>query len=119
MEMFNKEEFENYIRANYKLLYTSKEIEYSGEIPGRCDKCNRDAFIKIHSESFIRRIDFDLPTFASFYNECPKCRRKSFLFLAILERSELNEENLIIIYEFYTLFRLPSRDEDYESKDIL
>ncbi len=47
MELLNEEEFEKYIRRNYEFIIELNSPELSEEFPGKCDMCQRDAFLKI------------------------------------------------------------------------
>lgn len=127
MNLFNQEEFENFIRSNFELIIETRDYRFLTEIPGKCDVCNKDAFMKVHEASF-QNIGYSranlIPGFNVFYFECPNCRRKSFLHAVQLEKEIIEDEtedyagDKVKVYEFYKLFRLPSSDETFENTDI-
>jgi hypothetical protein len=129
MELYNVKEFEDYIRRNYDLLGELSKPDYDSELPDTCDACHKEAFLKIHSESYQRAYynELKVPRFVTFFIECPQCRRKSFIKTVQLEVDKPiivkdddgnDEEDYEKVYQFYKLFRLPIIEETYANKDI-
>ena len=52
MKLLNLEEFEIYIKSNYECFAESERSSISQEIPGTCDSCSRDVFLKIFSSAY-------------------------------------------------------------------
>lgn len=115
--------FHNYLVVT---LETEKWNDLSSELDGFCDACNRDVFLKIHSRSYLNNAygDKGLPIFIIYLIECPRCRRRSFIYFVLLSVTELvgkdklDEDEYKTHYELYELFTLPIREESYINKDI-
>lgn len=127
MELLNLEEFEKYIRTNFELLYEASTSELNKEFDSHCDSCQRDVFMKIHSRiyqhSYYR--DNGLPDFVTYYMECPGCKRKAFIKTVRIEinkptgkKDEDGEDETVLMFQHYKLYRLPEREEAYINKDI-
>lgn len=123
MELQNEQEFKTYIRNNYKLLATLSSDSYSEQIDGRCDACQRDAYLKIYSSSFNTPhfSQNESTRFTIFYIQCPSCHRKSFIHTVRLRcklKDDENRETEEWGYEYFQLYRLPTLDENFSNKDI-
>ncbi len=139
MELLNVNEFNNYIQTNYKKIYeTEKWNDFSQEFDGFCESCRRDVFLKIRSRSY-QYSDYNrdgLPNFITYFIECPRCKRKSFMQLVLLEicvtldkegkvlenidEDDFDEDgyNTKTHYEIFQLYSIPTRDESFANKDI-
>lgn len=130
MELLNEKEFETYVRRNYEFMFELENPNVSNELPGTCDVCQREAFLKVHSRSFQSPYNYvidKLPRFMTFVIECPQCRRLSFITTVelatdkttVVKDDEGNEEEeMVKVYQFYKLFRLPIMEESFANKDI-
>lgn len=119
MELLNEKEFENYIKENYKLILTNDSSSLSSEYAGKCDFCQKDAFLKIGSRwhDKIYRDD-NLPSFVTFFIQCPSCKKQSFTHSVVFARLEKNENGSSYVYDYYRLFSLPTQDSQFETQDI-
>ncbi len=124
MELINKTEFENYIKQNFECIWESPSDSINQEVPGKCDSCSRDVFLKVNSYSFDRPYysDDGLPRFVNIYIECPSCRRKSFIQTVQFVEQKAIKENSSTRFEYtyrlYKLYRLPVSNEDYINENI-
>jgi Domain of unknown function (DUF4145) len=122
MKLLDKEEFEEYVIKNYECISESTASSISQELSGTCDSCKRDVFLKVHSQTFDKPYDNNLPRFATIYIECPSCRRKSFLnTIQLIEQKAITEGETTkyhYTYRLYKFFRLPVADETYINEDI-
>ncbi len=124
MELLNQEEFEKHIRDNYECVYEASESSISQEIPGNCDYCKRDVFLKIYSKTYDKPYysEEGLPRFVNIYLECPSCRRKSFIqTVQFVEQKAITEGNSThyeYTYRLYKLYRIPAKGEGYINEDI-
>ncbi len=124
MELFNSEEFEKYVRTNYKLLFTlSPEQNYQTEFGGKCDACQKDAFLKIHDRAYNTPKFRQNPAtqFTIFFIQCPSCSRLSFLHTVSFmtyKQDEDGDETDDHVYEYYQLYRIPVIEETYSAKHI-
>jgi hypothetical protein len=128
MKLINEEEFRNYVRLNFEMIYESPASELKEqELPGKCDFCQKEAFLKIHAlryqQGYYR--EDGVPYFVTFFIECPQCRRKSFIKTVQLQvykptgnKDAYGEDETSAVFQFFKLFRLPSAEESYENKDI-
>lgn len=117
MELLNQLEFDTYIKDNYQLILTNDSSSISENESGHCDFCQKDVFLKFGS----RWIDApyssgNLPAFATFFIQCPNCKRQSFIMTVILSRYD-DEENESL-YDYYKIYNLPTRNSQFETKDI-
>jgi len=127
MELLNEEEFNTYIRSNFKkILETDTLTESKSEFDGYCESCNKDVFLKIHSKSY-QQSDYNrgnLPYFVTYFVECPRCNRRRFIQYVLIVVSEMinddgvNEPEYKTHYELYNLYSLPTKDESFANKDI-
>ena len=119
MELLNEEEFKEYIISNHKLILSNDSSRLNQEYSGKCDFCQKDAFLKIgsrwHSKTYR---DDNLPSFATFFIQCPSCKRQSFIHAVILSRLEENDNESKYVYDHYRLFALPTQDSQFETQDI-
>lgn len=124
MELINEKEFEEYVKSNYDCIHEDSKSDVSEELPGTCDYCKRDVFLKVYSKSFDQPYyqDNGLPRFYNIYFECPSCRKKSFLqTIQFVEQTGVTEGNSTryrYTYRLYKLYRLPVSNENYINKDI-
>lgn len=126
MELFNQEEFNAYIRTNFQRKYeTDKWTDIIEESGGYCDSCRKDVFLKIHTKSYqhsgLQRSE--LPTFITYFVECPKCGRRRFSQFILIDISEVNEDDDFEPqyrphYELYFLYSLPIKNESFVNQDI-
>lgn len=115
---FNQEEFENYIIDNYGLLFEG-DIEGSEDLPGHCEFCKRDVFLKLYKKKYNTSYNETFPYFEILHIECPNCRRKSFINAVVLDRIIEGEDgNEHEVRQHYRLFNLPDREYSYELSDI-
>lgn len=94
-------------------------------------------FLKYAPESIKKVITvIVLPSLVTYFIECPKCSRKRFIQLILIEVSQTfdkdgnvldtvdeddNDEedfNIKTHYELYKLYTLPSQEENFATKDI-
>jgi hypothetical protein len=127
MELLNEREFEEHIRRNYECFIELGTSDISSEFPGKCDICQRDAFLKVHSRTYQQAYyrNDGLPLFVTFFIECPSCRRKSFIKTVQLtnekptgKKDEYGDDETITVYQYFKLFRLPTIEESFANKDI-
>lgn len=124
MKLLNLEEFEIYIKSNHECFAESEHSSISQEIPGTCDSCSRDVFLKIFSSTYDNpyRTDNKLPRFVNIFIECPSCRKRSFIHcIQFVEQTIIpngNSTNYKYTYRLYKLNRLPVSTESYLNKDI-
>lgn len=126
MELLNEEEFNKYVKSNFnKVDEIEKYEDYRGEMDGFCDSCQKDVFFKVHSRKF-QPLNFnrdDLPIFITYFVQCPKCKRRSFIQFVLLNITNTvidsdGDEDYTMTYELYRLYTLPTREESYINKDI-
>lgn len=141
MDLLNKDEFNNYIQTNHKKLYqTDKWEDFSQEFDGFCNSCHRDVFLKIRSRSY-QYPDYNrqgLPNFITYFIECPRCSRKNFMQLVLLEVNVTTDKNGKVVdsidydddnydedsynikthYELYQLYSIPTKEESFANRDI-
>ena len=125
MELYNEEEFQEYIIRNYECVIENQSAEINIETAGTCEICKRDVFLKVHSRAYnfaYSRVD-GLPRFVTYLIECPHCRRVSFLKTVQFEeidiiKDEDGEDEHVKVYKSYKLFRLPTIEESFANKDI-
>ncbi len=119
MELVNQIEFEEYIIKNYKLILTNNSSSISEDYGGHCDNCGRDVFLRIDSrwKTHVYKED-NLPSFATFFIQCPKCRKQSFIESVVLSRPVTNGGRTTYEYDHYSLFQLPTQDSEFETQDI-
>ncbi|NDW09183.1 DUF4145 domain-containing protein [Dysgonomonas sp. 520] len=124
MNLINLEEFEQYIKENYECIYELDTDSISQELPGICDCCKRDVFLKVYSKSYETPYytDTNLPRFINIYIECPNCRKKSFLqtvqFVEQIANVNGNSRTYNYIHRLYMLYRIPVSNENYINEDI-
>lgn len=115
---FNQEEFEKYISENYGVLFEG-ELEGIEDLPGHCEFCKRDVFLKLYKKKYNTSYTESFPYFEILHIECPNCRRKSFIHSVvidnIIEGENGNEHDL---RQHFRLFNLPDREYSYELSDI-
>ncbi|THD66443.1 DUF4145 domain-containing protein [Robertkochia marina] len=115
---FSQEEFEQYVKNNYPVLF---EGDLSGveNLPGNCNFCNREVFLKLYGKRYHNPYSSAFPLFEIFHLECPSCRRKSFIHaIAIYTTIEDENEDERDIVQHYRLFNLPEKEYQNELKDI-
>ncbi|WP_266204686.1 DUF4145 domain-containing protein [Pontibacter kalidii] len=119
MKLLNEEEFTEYIKSNHQFVLTNDSSSLSSEISSRCDFCQKDAYLKIGSRWHERTYRKDnLPIFATFFIQCPSCKRQSFIQLVVLSRLQESENGSRYVFDYYKLFNLPSQESQFETKDI-
>lgn len=123
MKLINEKEFEEYIKINFECIYEANRSLVPSEIPGICDSCGRDVFLKIYSKSYDKPYSDDrIPEFINIYFECPSCRRKSFInSVQFIEQKAVqngNSTSYEYTYRLYKIYRLPVSDENYINEDI-
>jgi hypothetical protein len=132
MELLNKKEFEDYIHRNYETIIESYKAEISDVFPDTCDACHREAFLNIYTKTFSNIYSNTyhrdvLPRFVTFFVECPFCRRKSFILTVEVAISKTvtvknddgeDEEENVVAYQYYKIYRLPVMEEDFANSDI-
>lgn len=123
MRLLDQEEFLQYVKEHHEMIFETDDYSISREIPGICDACGRDAFLKIHSRSYSYAFQLkELPSFVNFLIECPKCRRRSFLQTLQVEKRKIVEEEgkkiSSFTYEYFKLYRLPISEESFINEDI-
>jgi hypothetical protein len=127
MKLLNEDEFNTYIRSNYKKVFEAdKWEEFKDEFDGFCDGCQKDVFLKIHSRSYQHSglSRSDLPSFITYFIQCPRCGRRRFSQYVLIDVSEgiidddVNEPEYKSHYELYLLYSLPIKDESFANKDI-
>ena len=117
MELLNEQEFDKYIKDNYQLILTNDSSSISENESGHCDFCQKDVFLKIGSrwnDSPYSR--GNLPAFTTFFIQCPNCKRQSFIMTVVLSRY-VSEEGKYL-YEYYKIYNLPTKNSQFETKDI-
>jgi len=127
VELFDENEFSEYVRQNYQCLFETDNPFVESEISGTCDVCQREAFLKVHSSANQGIIGWNtgMPTFVTYFIECPRCRRKSILTTVRLTKDQsagkkdINGKNEIKkMFQIFRLFRLPTGEEAFINKDI-
>jgi hypothetical protein len=127
MELLNLDEFEEYVRSNFDLLYEADTSELKTEIDSHCDSCQRDVFMKIHSRTYQQAYyrDSGLPDFVTYFFECPRCKRKAFIKIVRIgiekptgKKDEFGDDETQFLLQHYRLFRLPTKEENYVNKEI-
>jgi hypothetical protein len=119
MELLNEKEFEKYIKENFKVILSNDSSRVSSEQAGKCDFCQKDAYLKIGSrwhDSPYR--SGNLPSFVTFFIQCPSCGRQSFLICVVLARLESNDNGSKYVYDHYKIYNLPTQESQFETKDI-
>jgi hypothetical protein len=122
MQLFDKEEFENYIKSNYEPLNIEVRHLQSDKISQTCDNCQAKIFLRLNS--YYQNpgyIPFDIPDFETAYVECPNCGARSFIQLVVLSEDtgkRAANNNIIYKYLHYILYRLPEMEIKYEIKNI-
>ncbi|RAR72602.1 DUF4145 domain-containing protein [Flavobacterium aciduliphilum] len=126
MKLLDEKEFKSYIEENFESIY--KDVDdstISQQIPGTCDSCSRDVFLKIYSETFNQAYysDNGLPRFVNIFVECPNCRKKSFIFaVQFVDEKRIPHvtggSSLVYKFSLYRLYRLPIQNENYINEDI-
>ncbi|MBL1231387.1 MAG: DUF4145 domain-containing protein [Flavobacteriales bacterium] len=119
MKLLNEDEFEKYIKDNYEVILTNDSSRLSTESSGKCDFCQRDAFLKIGSRwhDNPHRSD-NLPSFVTFFIQCPSCKRQSFIMSVVLSRLKEDNNGSHYVYDHYKLYNLPTQESQFETKDI-
>lgn len=117
MKVQDKEEFEKYIRENYKLIVTNDSSAISEDYAGFCDTCDKDVFLRIGSrwKSHIFGVN-NYPFFVTLFIQCPKCKKQSFIESVVLAKS--NNGGSTYQYEHYRLLQVPTQDTTFETQDI-
>lgn len=122
MELFSQQEFENFVKTNFLLLYKGRERHLqSDRIPAHCNYCKRDVFLKLNSYYQTSRFDISngLVDFEVVYSECPNCERRAFIICVVLkEQIESIEPFPVYNYNHYELYRLPEKEIKYETSTI-
>jgi hypothetical protein len=124
MKLIDEKEFEEYIKENFECILESNAALISQELPGTCDSCKRDVFLKVYSRTYDKpySVENGLPRFVNIYIECPSCRRKSFIqtvqFVKQKAIGEGNPTQYENIFKLYKLYRLPVSGESYINEDI-
>lgn len=118
MELLDQKEFENYIKENYKVILTNDSSRLSENYPGKCDFCQKDAYLRVGSRWHDHPYESSLPDLATFFIQCPSCKRQSFISTIILSR--INSEGNVntYLYDYYRLFTLPTQESAFETSDI-
>lgn len=119
MEVQNKDEFEKYIRENYKLILTNNSSAISEDFAGFCDTCDKDVFLRIGSrwKTHVFGVD-NYPFFVTFFIQCPKCKKQSFIESVVLAKPTTVGGRTTYDYEHYKLLQLPTQDVTFETQDI-
>lgn len=127
MKVLDKEEFNKFIKTNYEKIYDTDEwVDFKDELDGFCEGCQKDVFFKIHSRSYQHTnfIKLRIPTFITYFIECPRCNRTRFINFVLLEenvyfgKDTFDEEIINKRYELYQLYSIPTNDENFVCKDI-
>lgn len=124
MELINEKEFEKYIKTNYECIYEADNSNISDQVPGKCDSCSRDVFLKIYSKTYEQPYysNDNLPRFINIYIECPNCRRMAFIHtVQFIEQKAIQNGNgtkYQYTYRLYKLERLPISNENHSISDI-
>ena len=119
MELLNEKEFEKYVRDNYKVILSNDSSSIGETQSGHCDFCQKDAFLRIgsrwHDSPYSRG---NLPTFVTFFIQCPSCHRQSFIMTVVLARLDKESGRGNYIYDHYKIYNLPTQESQFETKDI-
>jgi hypothetical protein len=119
MKLLDEEEFEMFIKKNYSLVVEGGSSSMQEDFAGHCDYCKRDVFLKIGSRWFDQTYNDDtLPTFATFFIQCPSCKRQSFIQTIVFSRFKSVGNGGTYVYDYYKLFQVPTEDILFETKDI-
>lgn len=119
MQLLDEKEFEKYVRACYKLILTNDSSPLSQDYSGHCDNCHRDVYLRISSRwnSPAYRND-NLPSFVTFFIQCPKCSKQSFIHSVVLSRAVTDGGNTTYQYDHFKIFELPTQNTQFETQDI-
>lgn len=123
MELKNKDEFERYIKENYKLLFSadSRSVR-TNDLPGKCDYCSREVYLKLGASWHGSTYNDGLPEFAHLFIQCPSCERQSFISCIVIGRYEEDEEDPNddghYFRDMYKLYQVPTHDVEFELKDV-
>jgi hypothetical protein len=123
MELQNKDEFESHIKQNYELLFSADRRGIStSDLPGKCDYCGREVYLKLGASWHGSTYNEGLPEFAHFFIQCPSCKRQSFISCIVLGRYEVDEEDPDdeghYFRDMYKLYQVPTQEADYDLRDV-
>lgn len=132
MDLFNKEEFRNYVKENYVFLGTTRKggVLFDGHYADRCEFCQRDAYLKIYYKWHYgyKYHDFDSDIgFTTILVKCPSCSKVNFILnIAVprfVEDHRDDDEHEydgdgFWEYDHYKIVSVPAQESDYMIQEI-
>lgn len=120
MQLFNKNEFIDYIKSNYEEYFKHEDLD--GEeslITASCDSCNRPVHLKLKETWYHSKkqyLVYEGIAFCTFLVQCPKCQRYAFIKTIRIEenrqaQSVLLPETIENSTKYYKLIRIPVNEE--------
>ncbi len=119
MELLNQSEFEKHVRENFRVILTNNSGSISEDFSGHCDNCQKDVFLRIGSRWQTHVFGTNLPpSFTTFFIQCPKCLKQSFIQSVVISRAVTNGGSTKYEYDYFKLYQLPTQELNFETKDI-